>query len=197
MTRGIDSPANITAPSPMHLIQPLHTPRLTIREISAADLLDLQAVNGDPEVTRFLPYATWKSEEDAQAWLARMQALAESGSGRQFVIALNTSGRVIGTILLFRFDAGSSRAELGYVLGRAHWRQGMMEEALRAFCGHLFTTEGIRRLEAEVDPANEPSNALLTRIGFVREGMLRKRWVAKGGEPYDTNIYGALAEEWR
>lgn len=178
-------------------IEPLGTQRLTIREITAADLPDLQAVNGDPEVTRFLPYATWKSEEDAQAWLARMQALAESGTGRQFVIALNGTDKVIGTILLFRFDAGSARAELGYVLGRAHWGQGLMEEALRAFCGHLFMTAGLRRLEAEVDPANEASNALLARLGFVREGRLRKRWVSKGGDAYDTTIYGALAEEWR
>lgn len=154
-------------------------------------------MNGDPEVTRFLPYASWKSEEDAQAWLARMQALAETGTGRQFVISLNASGKVIGTVLLFRFDAGSARAELGYVLGRAHWGQGLMEEALRAFCGHLFTAAGLRRLEAEVDPANEPSNALLARLGFVREGRLRKRWVGKDGAAYDTNIYGALAEEWK
>jgi len=46
-----------------------------------------------------------------------------------------------------------------------------------------------------VNPANEPSNGLLRRIGFRLEGTLRKRWVGKG-IPYDTNFYGFLAEEW-
>lgn len=176
-------------------IEPLHTPRLTVRGIEAGDLPDLLAVNGDAEVTRFLPYATWTSQDDAQAWLGRMQALESAGSGQQLVIVLRSSGRVVGGILLFKFEAASARAEIGYVLGRAHWRQGLMEEALRGFCGHLFASAGLRRLEAEVNPANGPSNALLAKLGFVHEGRLRQRWVGKGST-YDTNVYGALAHEW-
>ena len=37
--------------------------------------------------------------------------------------------------------------------------------------------------------------SLLTRVGFVLEGALRKRWVAKGAA-YDTNVYGCLVDEW-
>ena len=41
-------------------------PRLRLRPLDSADLPDLMAVNGDPEVTRFLPYATWQSANDAE-----------------------------------------------------------------------------------------------------------------------------------
>jgi [ribosomal protein S5]-alanine N-acetyltransferase len=169
--------------------------RLRLRPVEAADLPDLLEVNGDPEVTRFLPYPTWESLQDGEAWLARMEALSASGTGQQLVLAHLVDAKVIGTLLLFRYDEGSRRLELGYVLGRAHWGQGLMEEAIVAACAQAFGL-GIRRIEAEVNPENRASCALLVRVGFTLEGTLRKRWVAKG-TAYDTNIYGCLAEDWR
>jgi len=169
--------------------------RVSVRPVEERDIDDLLEINGDPEVTRFLPYPTWQSRDDGLAWLKRMRALEETGTCRQLVVERNADAKVIGTVLVFRFDAGSARAELGFVLGRAYWGQGFMREALEAVCEHAFSAMAIRRLEAEVNPANEPSNGLLRRIGFRLEGTLRKRWVGKG-IPYDTNFYGFLAEEW-
>jgi RimJ/RimL family protein N-acetyltransferase len=146
-------------------------------------------------LTRFLPYATWQSLADGTAWLERMNALAQTGTGQQLVVVRNEDSRLVGTVLLFRFDEGSARMEIGYVLGRAFWRKGLMREALTAVCAHAFASMGVRRIEAEVDPDNLASNRLLVRLGFTREGTLRKRWVAKGAA-YDTHIYGCLAEEW-
>lgn len=181
---------------PLPLIIEVATPRLTLRPADERDLDDLMAVNGDPEVTRFLPYATWQSLEDGRAWLRRADALTASGTGRQLVLVERGDARVIGTLLVFRFDEGSARVELGYVLGRSHWGRGLMSEAVEATCTHAFSTLGMRRIEAEVNPDNAASNALLQKVGFTREGTLRQRWVAKG-QAYDTHIYGCLAQDWR
>jgi RimJ/RimL family protein N-acetyltransferase len=54
---------------------------------------------------------------------------------------------------------------------------------------------GIRRLEAEVNSSNVASIRLLRSLGFVHEGTLRKRWVAKDAA-YDTDMYGLLSAEW-
>jgi len=169
--------------------------RVALRAVAEPDIDDLLEINGDPEVTRFLPYATWQSREDGLAWLTRMRALETAGTGRQLVVVRSADEKVIGTVLLFKFDAGSARLELGYVLGRAYWGQGLMRESLESLCAHAFSAMAIRRIEAEVNPDNEASNALLRRIGFRLEGTLRKRWVGKG-VAYDTNFYGFLAEEW-
>lgn len=174
---------------------PVTTERLTVRPIAAADLGDLFEVNGDDAVTHFLPYPTWTSADDGVAWFTRMEALAATGTGRQLVIERRSDGKVIGTVLLFKHDAGSARLEIGYVLGSAHWRQGYAREALLAVCTSAFGPLGIRRIEAEVNPANTASDALLLSLGFVREGRLRLRWVAKG-QAHDTFVYGCLAEEW-
>ena len=51
------------------------------------------------------------------------------------------------------------------------------------------------RLEAEVDPANVASTRVLERVGFVREGLLRQRWLREQ-RPYDVAIYGLLGDEF-
>jgi RimJ/RimL family protein N-acetyltransferase len=70
-----------------------------------------------------------------------------------------------------------------------------MREALQAVCTHMFSVLGLRRIEAEVNPANVASCQLLLRVGFTLEGTLRQRWVAKG-VAYDSHVFGCLAQEW-
>lgn len=175
---------------------PITSPKFTLRLVEATDVRQLMAINGDEEVTRYLPYATWKSAADGEAWFARMSNLVAAGATLQWVIVERASNRIVGTCLLFRYDEASARAELGYVLGRAHWGKGVMAEALRALLTHAFGSLGLRRIEAEVNPDNIASNRLLVKLGFTAEGLLRGRWVTKGVVT-DTNIYGLLREEWR
>lgn len=179
----------LTAPGP------IDTERLVVRLLAEADLTDLLEVNSNQEVTALLPYATWTSTADAQAWLQRMRGIEATGLALQFVIALKSTGQAIGTCLVFRFEEGSARAELGYALGRAHWGRGLMHEALSALLGAAFATMGLRRLEAEVDTRNGASARVLQRLGFAKEGLLRQRWVTKG-EVKDVEMYGLLRDEW-
>jgi len=180
---------------PLQAPASIDSPRLQIRLVTRADLQDLMAVNGDEVVTRFLPYATWSAIADAHAWYERMEKIQASGTALQFVLIERRTGLAVGTCLLFRFDAGSARAELGYVLGRARWGTGLMHEALAALIDAAFGAMSLRRLEAEVDPRNTASGRLLQRLGFRREGLLRERWVTKGA-PADVEVYGLLRDEW-
>jgi len=183
--------------NPVQLSDPLCivADRVTIRSVAEPDLADLQKINGDPEVTRFLPYATWQSHADAQAWLERMRRLSEEQGARQLVIVDNESQRVIGTLLVFKPDESSRCVEIGYVVGREHWRRGFASAALNALLDHLFSTAGLRRVEAQVNPANTASTCLLLSLGFVLEGHLRERYEGKG-EIHGVDLYGLLAREW-
>jgi RimJ/RimL family protein N-acetyltransferase len=181
---------------PLPAIDRIVAPRVELVPVGEPHLEDLLEVNGDLEVTRFLPYATWASLDDARAWLARMTTLSDAGTARQLVLLRPADGKAIGTLLLFQYDEPSRRIELGYALGRAHWHQGLMREAVIAACTHAFEAMSIRRIEAEVNPANAASCALLAGLGFVLEGRLRQRRAAKGAV-YDTNLYGLLADDWR
>jgi [ribosomal protein S5]-alanine N-acetyltransferase len=173
------------------------TSRLTLRIVEKSDLPALLEMNGDNKVTQFLPYATWHSLDDADAWFQRMQNLQATGTALQFVVIDKSNGKAVGTCLLFKFDEGSARAELGYVLAQAYWHKGYMQEALRGLIDCAFSIMGLRRLEAEVNPKNEASARLLQTIGFTKEGVLRQRWVDRGeGEAYDVAVYGLLKHEY-
>ena len=181
------------------------TERLVIRLVEVGDLEALLVVNGDDEVTRFLPYPSWRSMEDAHAWYARMVGLHDEGKSRQFVVIDRAEDRIVGAAVIFNVDAGG-RAEVGYVLGRRDWSRGLMREAIDAllthafdgyaFAGHASDGMVLRRIEAYVDPRNIASHRLLLALGFVHEGSLRERNVVKG-EVVDSHVYGLLAREHR
>jgi RimJ/RimL family protein N-acetyltransferase len=175
---------------------PIDTPRLVVRQIAEADLPGLMSVNGDDAVTQFLPYATWRAMDDATAWYQRITGIQATGNAVQFVILSRDDASVVGACLLFNFNEGSARAELGYVLGRAHWGRGLAREAVAALVGVAFGPMGVRRLEAEVNPLNRSSVRLLQSLGFTREGLLRQRWVGKG-RTYDVELHGLLRDEFR
>lgn len=174
----------------------LPSARLTQRLVEERDLPDLFAIHSIDEVNRFLPYTTWKSMADAEAWYGRALGRREEGSAMQFVIVENDSGRVVGTSLLFRFDRDNQRCELGYALGQGWWGRGYMREAVTTLLDHAFFGPlALRRIEAEVDPRNDASHGLLLRLGFTHEGLMRQRYLSKG-EVKDVNAYGLLRHEW-
>lgn len=177
-------------------LRPLLTERLAIRPARETDADDLFAVYGDAQVVRYLPHPAWQSAADARAWLGRMRALEAVGSGRLFVLAPHGAGKVVGTVLMFRHEPSSGRAEIAYALGRAHWGGGLMREALRSFCASAFERVRLRRMEAEARPENVASNRLLAAIGFTLEGRLRQRWPGDGAG-HDVHHWGLLAGELR
>lgn len=180
---------------PLPQIRTVEPSRLSLAPLREIHLDELMEVYGDDLVTRFVPYETWKSRKDGEAWLTKMTALSSAGTASQLVLQHKRDSRVIGTLLLFKYEEGSRRLEIGYALGRRYWRKGLMREAVSAACAYAFSALGVRRIEAEVNPANTASCGLLTRIGFVLEGTLRQRWTVKGST-YDTRIYGLLVDEW-
>jgi [ribosomal protein S5]-alanine N-acetyltransferase len=173
----------------------LQTERLVVRLARHSDLPALLDINGDEQITRHLPYDTWRDMADAQAWFDRATARHQAGDGRQFVIALRDTGQVIGACLLFRYDQANGRAEIGYLLGRRWWGAGYAQEATAALIRYAFEELGLRRVEADIDPRNLDSARLLERLGFSPEGVLRQRWNVKG-RTSDAAIYGLLREEW-
>jgi [ribosomal protein S5]-alanine N-acetyltransferase len=113
----------------------------------------------------------------------------------QWGVVRNADGRLLGTVTLMP-AGGQPRAELGYILGRAHWGQGYASEAQRRVIDFAFTELGLHRLEADTHPANARSVRSLERLGFRVEGVLRERWLV-AGERSDSVILGLLATEWQ
>lgn len=172
----------------------LETPRLILRKPEQGDLGDILEIFSDPEVTRYWSGTPWAGMDEARDWLARIGQNHADGSALALVLQENDSGRVIGTCTIFQIHR-SRRGEIGYALGRAWWGRGLMDEALHALVRFAFGTMDLRRLEADIDPANSASRKSLERLGFVREGLMRERWEV-AGQVTDSEIHGLLRHEW-
>jgi RimJ/RimL family protein N-acetyltransferase len=173
----------------------LETERLRLRGLELSDAPALFEVFSNAEVARYLSHPAFRSVDEAAAMVTRNLGFAAEGSGYTWALALKSNDRAIGTGGLFAFNEQCDRAEIGYILGRAHWGRGLMHEALTALIDHAFGAMELRRLEADVDPRNAASLRSLERLGFQREGLLRERWVV-AGEISDTAFLGLLRHEW-
>lgn len=173
----------------------LQTPRLALRPFRHADAADLFAVYSDPQVFRHIPLGDWKHIDEAHQRIARDVNSMAAGEYIRLAVERREDARVLGEVLLFKFDMGSRRAELGYALARSAWGRGYVAEALPPLIAYGFRELGLNRLEAVVDPRNAASVKVVRRLGFTPEGLLREHHVIRG-ETVDSTIHGLLRREW-
>ena len=128
----------------------------------------------------------------------RQKLREDAESGKTVHIVHKDSGEVIGMIGVeedsLRYDADS--VMIDYFLGQAHVRKGYMTEALRALIGCIFEDEAVRLISARVFADNAASVALMEKLGFVCEGMLRHAVRSPDGVVHDDRLYAMLREDW-
>ena len=174
----------------------LHAQRLTLRPIVTTDAPVLLAMFSDRDVTRYWSRPPMTHLTQARRLVRDARAGYRSGESLQFGIERRRDRALVGTCTLFHFHPASRRAEIGYALGRSFWGQGLMNEALRRLLAYAFDELDLNRLEADIDPRNKASERTLARLGFVKEGHMRERWIVAGVKS-DSEVYGLLRSEWQ
>jgi ribosomal-protein-alanine N-acetyltransferase len=173
----------------------LETERLVLRQIQLGDAAAVFETFSDEAVMEFYGEIPHRSVEESCDLIRRQHAWYAQREGLRWGITRKGEDVVMGSCGFFKFDEAFQRAETGYELARAYWRQGVMREALHAIITFAFSEMGLKRIEAVVDDTNEPSKALLRSLGFSHEGTLRKRFFFQG-RFWDEHYFGLLQEEW-
>ncbi len=174
----------------------LHTARLQLRPLRESDAAMILAIRSNPDVMRYGISGPWTALEQARQLIERDFAAMAAGEHLRLALVPHGQEEIVGNCNLFHLDRQSRRAEIGYDLHPEFWRKGYMNEALRALLEYGFSTLGLNRVEADIHPGNIASARSLEKLGFVREGLLRERWIVEG-EVSDSVIYGLLARHWR
>lgn len=170
------------------------TQRLHIRRFVDGDWSDLYEYLSDAEVVRYEPYPPVTLDQSKE--LAEQRA----ASVDFWAVCLLDGGKLIGNVYLAEAEAHSW--ELGYVFNRAYQGKGYATEAVERLLGHIYQSKGAHRVFAQCNPENTASWKLLERVGFRREGHLKKNvsfHTDEHGSPVwqDTLLYGLLGEEWQ
>ena len=136
------------------------------------------------------------AERGRRVFLARA-AGERREDGLRFEIRRVADEAVVGSIEISRIARGNFKsAYLGYAIVEEHRGRGYMSEALQLALRHAFRSLRLHRVEANVEPGNEPSLALVRRAGFIREGFSH-RYLKLGGRWRDHERWALLAEDWR
>jgi ribosomal-protein-alanine N-acetyltransferase len=146
------------------------TERLILRDFAVSDWEALNAIVSDPDVTRYMHFATW-DEQKRRQWLMRMvqEASRPHPWHDNWALTLRSSGQLIGWLFIgaSREAAEQGTRGCGYAVDPVVWGQGYTTEALRAAFTYEFGVLGVQHIVAECELANGASARVLQKSGMA------------------------------
>lgn len=174
----------------------IETDRLILREVSKDDADDLLIYLSDKEVMKYMGLEPFNSVEDALDEIAWYKSIFEKGTGMRWGISLKGQDKVIGSCGFLNRATQHYRAEIGYELSKEHWGKGIASEAIESVISYGFKELNLHRIEALIEPLNLPSQKVLERKGFIREGLLRG-YEFTCGKFDDVYMYSLLNQDFK
>ncbi len=145
----------------------LTTDRLTLRPWSETDLADLYEYARVDGVGQMAGWAPHKDMEESRTILTMFL------EGKR-TFALEHQGKVIGSLGVEKYKEehypqldGLQGREIGYVLSRDYWGQGLMPEAVRAVTRWLFDAVGLDFILVGHFDWNAQSRRVIEKCGFT------------------------------
>lgn len=148
-----------------------------------------------PEVSRLgvTPYGESRDIFDALLGDARL-GVAE-GRGQTYVVRLDLEP--VGMTRLWEMDLTNRSAEIGYTWYRRDlWGSGVNSVAKLWLLTRAFEELDLIRVFFRVDLRNERSLRAVTRLGALREGLLRDERILADGHIHSRVVFSILAREW-
>lgn len=170
----------------------IRTERLLLRRVSPGDSAGIYSCYSDPDTMKYL--GTPLDDRLSAAGIVE-DYISGFEEGHNLVWSLETlcDGTFLGTAGFEEFSFLDFSAETGFTLLQEHRGRGYMAEAMREILTCGFQRIGLNRIEARIHPGNLPAVKLVEKLGFRREGHLRKSVFFRGGF-HDQLIYGLLRE---
>jgi RimJ/RimL family protein N-acetyltransferase len=159
----------------------LETRRLWLRWPRAADAAAIETLASDREVaemTAMIPHPY--PQGGAEGFV--LSARAANFEGKSLTLALEPKsrpGHAIGCVEVR--VAKSGLPEIGYWLGKPHWGDGLMTEAVCGLINLTWRVTGARKIQANAMPVNGASRRVLEKCGFVATGEKFSPAPARGG----------------
>ena len=154
----------------------IETDRLILRQFTMEDAEPMfRNWANDDEVTKHL---TWPTHSDVEVTKMVLSDWTSHYAKPDFynwaIVLKENGGEPIGNISVVRINHNTECAAMGYCMSRAHWRKGVMPEALKAVVDFLFDEVGFNRIEAEHDVNNPASGRVMEKAALRYEGTLRQ-----------------------
>jgi ribosomal-protein-serine acetyltransferase len=146
---------------------------------------------------RWLPWChPGYTVEESLEWVLRCQKTWDEGLEYNFAIFDQHTEAFLGGTGLNELDRPNRRANLGYWVRSNQTGRGIATAAARLTATFGFETARLNRLEITAATENRASQRVAEKLGGMREGILRQRFVIDGA-PQDAVTYSLLRDEWK
>jgi ribosomal-protein-serine acetyltransferase len=88
-------------------------------------------------------------------------------------------------------------SSIGYWMRADLTGKGYTTEATAGLLAFAFEAAGMYRVELRAGVENRASQRVAEKLGFTREGVLRRGCPVSADRAYDCYLYGLLSEDWR
>jgi RimJ/RimL family protein N-acetyltransferase len=178
----------------------LATERLVLRRFTEADADNLVALDGDPEVMRYLNGgAPTPRDVIERETLPRFFSYYEHGDRYGVWAAIEkATGEFLGRFILRPLRAADpDEFDLGFRLRRSAWGKGYATEGSLALVRKGFTELGVRRVTASAIAANIASRRVMEKVGLTLVRTYRVTHPDRfDGEEQEVVVYALTREDW-
>lgn len=171
------------------MVLPARTPKCVVRTFRPEDAASIARNGNNRTIWRNLrdrfphPY----TEDDAVGYIKFILAKNPYHS-----LAIEVEGQAVGGLSLrVGQDIERLSAEIGYWIGEPYWGRGIMTDAVDLLTDYAFGALSLERVFAVPFATNLPSCRVLEKVGYVREGLMRRSAI-KDGQILDQYLYAKV-----
>lgn len=169
----------------MENIMPVETSRLILRKFSLKDENDVFEILSDEDTTM--------SDSGTHAFKSKDESFKKLLDVFQqqlrYSIVLKDSNKVIGQINLTEADRAVETYEIGFLVNKDYRRKGYAYEAVSALIDEYFRSNKAEMFIAGHFPFNIQSERLLTKLQFIKEGIMKNAYYHGDDEIMDLIRY--------
>ena len=174
----------------------LESERLLLRKLELTDAPEIQSIRSDERVMKYMDSERQSTEEHSERFISMKLKMYQENTGIFWAIIEKSTNAFIGDFSFFKMDHKNSRTEIGYTSKPEFWGKGYMQEAMTSIFNFGFDKLNLHNLEANINPGNDKSRAILTKMGFQKEAYFRENYYYDG-KYLDSEIYSLLSSDFK
>lgn len=166
----------------------LETERLFLRPFNQEDAKYVFKYASDAETVRFLRFHPHESIECSEMIVNQWVNNYKNTNFYTWCIVCKACKEPVGSIAIVDINEYHRQGELGYVLRKDHWSNGLMTEACQRVVRFCFEECNFQRVESCYCQENIQSERVLEKSGMQFEGVKREYFPTDHGFT-DCNMY--------
>ena len=147
--------------------QNLESDRLSLRQISNADIDEVFELRSNPETMKYIPRPLLTSKEEALYHIKMIQDKIEANEGINWAVTLKGSSKLIGIVGHYKIKWEHFRSEIGYMILPEYNGNGIVSEVVGLLIDYGFNQMNLHSVEAIIDPRNTASARVLEKNKFI------------------------------